>query len=322
MKPLFLIGFMAFFGFACTATPTQQLRTRQGLQGVGTSPRIDVAVDSLPFTGTLPTGEGRLMATLTVGGIERQVAWVVPHEREETPPLVILFHGTRGDGRGIIDECGALGLANQHGVIVAAPDARTQNHSDWDHPDQDGNMWWETLPDQDVNHNPDLLLVRAIIAAARRDYHINPSSVYVMGHSNGAFFGLLAAVKLGDRLAGVALNSGGIVRCPTSPTCAFRAGRTADCSQYPSMPGWCHCEGSPLPIAVPPNGPRIPFVLSHGTDDRDVSVQYTCELAHDLVATNHPVFVNLRAGDGHFCDSDFAEMSWRYFTTGHGPGMN
>jgi predicted esterase len=55
-------------------------------------------------------------------------------------------------------------------------------------------------------------------------------------------------------------------------------------------------------------------VLSHGTDDPDVSVQYTCALAQELLSAGFPVTLNLRPGEGHFCDSDFVERSWRYLS--------
>ena len=232
--------------------------------------------------------------------------------------MLVILHGTRGDGAGIIDECGALGLAN-HGVVVAAPTARIMNASDWDHPEQSGETWWETSPARDAAHNPDLLLVRATLAAARRDYNVDPARVYLMGHSNGAFFGLVVATALRDRFAGVALNSGGLVRCPTTGACRFRAGRVDDCARYPAMPGWCACDGDPLPVGVSGGDPRVPFVLSHGTNDPDVSVQYTCALAAELQGAGHAVTLHLRPGDGHFCDGDFVERSWRVLTAGSGP---
>lgn len=300
---------------ACTAPAT-------GVSSRGTALRAgaEMPVDPVRFEGSLPTTPGRVRASLAVAGQRRTLSLLVPERREGRPALLVILHGTRADGAGIIDECGAIGLANHEGVVVAAPDAREMPEADWDHPEQSGETWWETHPDADPDRNPDLLFVRAVIAAARRDLRVDPSRVYVMGHSNGAFFGLLVASALGDRVAGVALNSGGLVRCATSGACRFRAGQVADCGRYPSMPGWCRCEGPPLPVGVPASGPRVPFVLSHGTDDPDVSVQYTCELARELQGAGHPVTLHLRPGDGHFCDGDFVERSWRQLTAGRSGG--
>ncbi len=298
---------------ACTSTPAPS-RPRSAAVAVR-------ARDPVRFGGALPRGAGRQRATLTVAGEEREVALVLPDARPSRPALLVIFHGTRGDGAGIIDECGALAIANAEGVVVAAPDARVMPSSDWDHPEQSGERWWETHPDRDPSRNRDLLLVRALIAAAERDYHVDPARVYVMGHSNGAFFALEVAMTLGDRVAGAAFNSGGLVRCATTGACHFRAGRVADCARYPAMPGWCDCRGPALPMEVPLSGPRFPVVISHGTDDPDVSVQYACALERALTDAGFAVTMQLRPGDGHFCDGDFVDRAWRVLTHRRGAAM-
>ncbi len=301
-------AWVASAGVACTAP-----HTTAASHEPAASPRAALAVpaDPVPFEGTFPTAEGRHRATLTVAGLAREVDLVVPAQRAAGAPLLVLLHGTRGDGAGIIDECGALGLAHTEGVVIAAPVAREMPSADWDHPEQSNERWWQTEGDHDPARDADLLLVRATIAAARRDYAIDPSRVYVMGHSNGAFFALVVMNTLGDRLAGVAFNSGGLVRCAHTGSCEFRAGRVADCAQFPSMAGWCDCGGPALPMDVTWRGRRFPVVISHGTDDPDVSVQYACALDASLRSAGFPVTLQLRPGDGHFCDSDFVERSWR-----------
>lgn len=299
----------AAIALSCTAPITSAGRTPAHAPTTPTP-----AIDPVRFTGTFPRAPGRQRATLRVAGDDREVALVVPEHVSPHPPMLLILHGTRGDGAGVIEECGALGLAHTEGAIVAAPDARVMQSSDWDHPEQSGERWWETHPDHDPDRNADLLLVRATLTAAERDYGVDPSRIYVMGHSNGAFFALTVAMTLGDRLAGVAFNSGGLVRCPTTGGCHFRAGRVADCGRYPSMPGWCRCEGPALPMEITASARRFPVVISHGTDDPDVSVQYACELERALRDQGFAVTLQLRPGDGHFCDSDFAERSWRVLT--------
>lgn len=288
----------------------------QGGDGVvsAVTPTVAVPLDPVAYEGEFPAAAGRTHVTLTIDGRERGVALVIPEQRAQHPPLVVMLHGTRGHGGDVIDECGALGLANEEGVIVAAPDARVMPASDWDHAEQSNERWWETADDHDPAHNPDLVLVRATITAARRAYGVDPSRVYVMGHSNGAFFALVVAMSLGDRLAGVAFNSGGLVRCASTGRCGFRAGREVGCARYPAMAGWCDCEGPALPMEVSWSGRRFPVVISHGTDDPDVSVQYACALDAAMRAQGYPVTLQLRPGDGHFCDGDFAEYAWRVLT--------
>ncbi len=296
---------------SCTAANTNSQRARDEAARAAAAV---ATVDPVRFEGSFPRAPGRRRATLTIAGDDREVALVVPDRLIEHPPLLVILHGTRGDGAGVIEECGALGLSHTENAVIAAPDARVMPSSDWDHPEQSGERWWETHPLHDPDRNADLMLVRAIIAAAKRDYGVDPARVYVMGHSNGAFFALTVAMTLGDQLAGVALNSGGLVRCATTGGCHFRAGRVADCARYPTMPGWCRCEGPALPMEVSAARHRFPVVISHGTDDPDVSVQYACALEGALRGAGFNVTLQLRPGDGHFCDSDFVEHSWRVLT--------
>mgnify|MGYP001369159307 CR=1 FL=1 len=69
---------------------------------------VGAALDAVRFEGALPTAPGRHRATLRVGGLDREVATVVPRNRAAHPALLLILHGTRGDGPGVIDECGAL----------------------------------------------------------------------------------------------------------------------------------------------------------------------------------------------------------------------
>jgi poly(3-hydroxybutyrate) depolymerase len=296
---------------ACVAAPSPVPSRPPPVPATAPVFRASAAPDPVGFGGDLPTVAGRHRTLLRVAGLDREVALVIPERRPPRPALLLILHGTGGDGPGVTDECGALGLATHEGVIVAAPTARTMDGTDWDHPAASGETWWETQR-VDPASNPDILLVRATLAAALRDLHVDPARVYLMGHANGAFLGLVVAMTLRQPFAGVALNAGGLVRCPASASCRFRGGTVADCAAYPALPGWCAgCAGPPLPLGVSPAAPRVPFVLSHGTDDPDVSVQHTCALAAELRRADFPVSVQLRPGDGHLCDSDFVERSWR-----------
>jgi|GEM_PF-2857385 len=268
--------------------------------------------DPTAFEGGLGGEAGRRVARLTVAGIERTVSVLVPRAREAHPPLLVLLHGTNGNGEGIVDECGAAPVAEQRGFVLAAPDSREPTTGDWDHAEA-GERYWETAPDRDPDHNPDLLFVRAVIAAAVRDLGVDPARVFVAGHSNGAFFAYLVAATMPDRVTAFATNSGGLVRCASSQSCAFRAGAAADCGRFASMPGWCACSGPALPIEVPRAGRRPPAYIVHGTDDPTVSVQYSCALASELRAAGHEVELALRANEGHYCDRGFTAAAWSFF---------
>jgi len=322
------------FSIACTRSassrPPSNPRAESATpQAIVTPPPENLATPETPVTpppspsppsapsryeGTFPGRAGRFRAELRVAGLTRSVHLSVPERRDEHPPLVVLLHGTGANGEGITEECGAHHLAENEHVIVAAPDARDRDGSDWDHPESSGGVWWETHPDHDPNHNPDLLLVRAVMDEALRAYRVDPRRVYVMGHSNGAFFTLVVAMTLGDRVAAFVTNSGGLVRCPNTPACHFRAGRVDQCERYASMRQHCSCNGPPLPIAVRSAGRHAPFLLVHGTNDETVSVQYTCDLAAALRENGHAVELSLRPGEGHYCDGDFATNAWAFLS--------
>lgn len=268
--------------------------------------------DTVAFEGRLDATAGQHVARLTVGGVERSVTSIVPRRREAHPPLIVLFHGTNGDAQGIIEECGAASVAEENGVVLLAPLSREPTSADWDR-HEIGERYWETAPDVDPGHNPDLLLVRATIAAAVRDLGVDPARVYVAGHSNGAFFAYLVAMTLADRVTAFATNSGGLTHCESSQACGFRAGRTASCERFPTMPGWCHCSGPALPVAAPRAGRHPPAYVVHGTDDPTVTVQYSCALASELRTAGHEVELELRPGEGHYCDSGFTAAAWGFF---------
>ncbi len=287
----------------CAATSTASRPT----------PRMpSMPADAVTFGGRLDPTAGQHVARLTVAGLERSVTSIVPRQREAHPPLIVLLHGTNGDAAGILDECGAAPVAEEHGVVLLAPGSREPATGDWDHREA-GERYWETAPDVDPDHNPDLLLVRATIAAAVRDLGVDPARVYVAGHSNGAFFAYLVATTMPDRVTAFATNSGGLSHCESSQACGFRAGRTASCERFPSMSGWCHCAGPALPIATSRAGRHPPAYVVHGTDDPTVSVQYSCVLAEELRAAGHEVELDLRAGEGHYCDRGFTAAAWGFF---------
>ncbi len=262
------------------------------------------------YTGSFPGRNGRFTAHLTVAGEDRAVEIIVPRHHPENPPIVLLFHGTNGGGGQIIDECGAEEVAEREGFVVAAPVSRWLAARDWDHPEGEA-TYWQTAPETDPDRNHDLLLVRAVLDAAQQAYGIDPARVYVMGHSNGAFFALEVAMVFHDRIAAFAENSGGIVRCESTPSCAFR-GHGATCEALSPQAGFCRCEGPDKPISVVTTGHRPAAYLAHGTDDPTVTVAYTCALATSLRAAGYEVAVRLRDGEGHACPGTFVRDAWPF----------
>ncbi|MBL8604889.1 MAG: hypothetical protein JNK72_23375 [Myxococcales bacterium] len=268
-------------------------------------------VDTIAYSGSFAVRTGRFTATLTVAGLSRQVVLYVPTTRPTNPALVLAFHGTNGSGDVMLDESGAVTLANSQGVIVAAPTSRYMSRGDWDHATEE--TYWETYPNVSPTANADLMLTRAIIAEAQRRYNVDADRVYAIGHSNGAFFATLAAMTLSDRIAAFANSSGGLVQCNTTQSCRFE-GTGSTCAQLRGQSGWCNCTGAEKPGPIATSGRRPPGYFAHGTQDPLVSVYYTCALEARMQSLGYTVSTVLRSGDGHVLPSRFATDAWGFLS--------
>lgn len=269
---------------------------------------VDVGPDPVAFGGALPVTVGRGAGTVTVGGAAREVLTYVPRSRGASPPLLLLFHGTNDTAEAVFTESAAQRVADAHGVVVLAPQAVYQDVSDWDHPDSQGN-WWETYPSVDPDTNHDLLLVRALLVAAQRAYGVDPARVYVIGHSNGAFFAQLVANTLGDRVAAWASSSGGLCSCAARTECSF-VGTGTSCAALARQRGWCGCRGADKPGPIRTMGRRPAAYLTHGANDDLVSPYFTCALAGRLAAAGFEVETVIRDGEQHVMPDAFAVTVW------------
>jgi poly(3-hydroxybutyrate) depolymerase len=305
VRPHHIALLLATLGCA-TASAQPRARRTDG-------PAVTVAPDTVAFAGSLPATPGRHSARLTVAGHARDVLVYVPRRHAPSPPLVLALHGTNTEPQDMLDEAGAFAEAEAQGFVIVAPRARNDRGHDWDHPDNEG-LWWSTFPDVDPDRNEDLLLVRAALSAATRDLRTDPSRAYVVGHSNGAFFALLVASVLHDRVAAWVSSSGGLCACADRTRCMFQ-GRGATCAALAASAGWCRCAGPALAAPIPTTGRRPPALLTHGTGDEMVSAYYTCALAERLRAAGHSVRVDLRDGAPHVMPEDFMRYAWRFLAT-------
>ncbi|MBL8602473.1 MAG: prolyl oligopeptidase family serine peptidase [Myxococcales bacterium] len=291
----------AALGFwLCLAGCRAPLRT----QNVGRAAHRDAP----PFQGRFPREPGHHRVSFQVRQNTREVELWVPRLRDDepNPPVVLALHGTGCTNTALVDDAHIERLALEGGAIVIAPRAEAQPAGDWDH---DGEACYWNTTDHDPDTNPDLALVRALVAAAVRDLHGDEARTYVMGDSNGAFFTVTVAAVLRNRFAAMASNSGGLVPCPTTQSCHFVTNAT-QCEAVAQAPNRCHCAGPVHPVAITPGMP--PAFVSHGTADTTVSVQYSCALAARLRATGVDVRVQLRPGDDHGIAPDFLQSAWAF----------
>jgi predicted esterase len=286
---------------------------------VATVPKLSVLV-----TGTLPSGSGLFRSRLTIAGTDRDMAIYLPTRRTPAsapasaptpakPPLVLFFHGTGGAGQQILEDSGAIALAEAAGAVLIAPDARWMPSGDWDHATEEG--YWQTWPSTEIATNPDLALVSVLLALAAQAYGTDPDRVYLVGHSSGGFFALLAAVTLREFIAAFALSSAGLVHCARTLDCAFQ-GRGTSCEALAAQGGHCTCSGAAKPVEIPAGpGAKPPALLLHGTADPLVSVDYTCTLSRRFAEVAWPAEVRLRDGDGHEMPEGFMQIAWPFLET-------
>lgn len=291
--------------------------------------------DTISYNGTFADTTGWMTPTITVTGVSRPALSSGDHLRVYRPssrrtnlPLILIFPGTGSDTANFIDEIGAnpTGLVNAFSpdeVVIAVLPHAYQPDGDWDHPWDAG--YWNTAIDN-INTNPDIAYTRAVIQEARRTYGIDPTRVYTFGHSSGGFFSEFVAEMLGDRIAGFAENSAGLVGCLTN-------GKKAPNPQYQSTSTSCDtilnginsfgnrnyytCTSSwePFPSFYP--GDPIPAYLNHANNDDAVSVYHSCFLRQQMLSRGSVEGTNLwttirNDGTGHSIGSGFLRTAWSH----------
>jgi polyhydroxybutyrate depolymerase len=108
--------------------------------------------------------------TITLGSSGREYRLVVPAEREDPVPLVLVFHGFAGEWSQVRDLSGFTELAESEGFAVAFPQAAGLIPA------------WRT---ELALSAPDVAFVRALVDDVASVIEIDPDRVYAAGMSNG-----------------------------------------------------------------------------------------------------------------------------------------
>jgi len=146
---------------------------------------------------------------IEMGGIERTYTLFIPASVSKDKPaaLVILFHGSGGNGMSMDHMSGFSAVAEREGFILALPDALGRNWND--------GREVASIPSM-ARHVDDVAFVDAMITEIGALYHTDPKRLFATGFSNGGIFVHLLAAKSTHSLAAIAPVSGGIA-LPLAP---------------------------------------------------------------------------------------------------------
>jgi polyhydroxybutyrate depolymerase len=165
---------------------------------VGCVAGVSPAQTSSPVSG--PRG-ATATTTLKVG--DRSVLLYVPTSRQSGPAaLVVVLHGYTGEAAGAVDFFGLRPLADQRGFVIAAPQGTV---------DSEGRTFWNASRACCNFHGStvdDSGYLSRVIAALVSTQRIDPSRVYVVGHSNGGFMAHTLACEHADQVAAMASLAG------------------------------------------------------------------------------------------------------------------
>jgi poly(3-hydroxybutyrate) depolymerase len=133
-------------------------------------------------------GQAIVKETLESAGAQRIYYLYVPERLPENAkvPLLLTFHGSGRDGRSLVEKW--TKLADREGFIVAGLDSIDK-------------QFWGVPED-----GPDL--VKALVDRLQARYPVDPSRLYVFGHSAGAVFGLKLGLMESEYFAAVAVHAG------------------------------------------------------------------------------------------------------------------
>jgi polyhydroxybutyrate depolymerase len=131
---------------------------------------------------------GTSQEQIEVGGRVRTYLLHRPNgvSSDQSPPLVLAFHGRGGQGVGMEALTGLSATADAHGFLVAYPDGI-------------GRAWHYGESDID-----DIAFTDALIDRLVAEEHVDPSRVYATGLSDGGFFSEFLGCAPEQRVAAIA----------------------------------------------------------------------------------------------------------------------
>jgi polyhydroxybutyrate depolymerase len=141
--------------------------------------------------------------TLAIGSSSRTFLVHVPkNQAAANPPLVIALHGGGANGKKMERFCGLSETSDRYGFVVVYPNGsgRLKGFLTWNAGSCCGYAEKHAIDD--------VAFLRQLIQYMIRQYHIDPSRVYITGISNGAMMAYRLAAEIPDLIAAIAPVAG------------------------------------------------------------------------------------------------------------------
>lgn len=145
------------------------------------------------------------------------------YEASNSLPLLIALHGRLGTGKKMIKQTGFNGIADREGFIVVYPEGFKRGWADGrgiTHADKRG-----------IN---DVAFIDRLVKVLQKKFPIDPTRIYIAGHSNGGFMAQRLAVKSSHKFAAIAVVAASLSEwlasrfTPSRPTPILFINGTAD----------------------------------------------------------------------------------------------
>lgn len=149
---------------------------------------------------------GDIESSVQIDGTERTYRVHIPGAVAPVDgrPVLIVLHGGGGNGKQVDHSKGISDLADQEGFIAVYPNGsgRTSKLLTWNADNCCGYAHTQNIDD--------VAFISALIDEVIADYEVDPTRIYMIGHSNGAMMTFRVACELSGKIAAAAPYAGAL----------------------------------------------------------------------------------------------------------------
>lgn len=148
--------------------------------------------------------------SFTVGGVERTYQLFAPEGAKPKAPLVIVLHGRLGSAAQVREHSGFDEEARKRGALVLYPQGIDRQWSDA--------RQLTLKPERRMAGRDDVGFILALVDKLVAEGRVDPTRVYVAGHSNGGFMALTLLCTHAERFAGAGVVAASLPKAECAPS--------------------------------------------------------------------------------------------------------